>query len=544
MVHTSYWLEYRIWQLDPTGYHVVNLLLHAVAAVLVWRLLKGLGVPAAWAAAAIFALHPVHVESVAWITERKNVLSGVFYLGSALAYLQYTMGPEHQRDRSGSRGLYAASLALFLCALLSKTVTLSLPAALLLVLWWKRGRTSRADVYALIPFFAIGVVFGLLTLWIEMNLVGTKGEAWELPIIDRWLLAGRALWFYAYKLSWPMELMFIYPRWELNAHDWRQYLFPAAAMGCVLALWLGRSRIGRGPLVAVLFFAGTLVPALGFFNVYPFRYSFVADHFQYLASLGLITLGAALGQCASDRFGSRGKGIAALAVALILGLLGLLGWRHQHQFSDLETLWRSTLERNPDAWIAHNNLGNLLHVRGEMDEAADHYLQALQLKPDFTDAHHNLALVLQLQGRPREAIKRFRMELGYYTDDDDPRYKAEAYGAIADTLRAQGRLNEAIEHYHMALETKPDYAAGHNNLGIALYTQGKYEEAITRYRRALEIASDNAKFHNNLGSALFMQGKLDEAITHYRRALAIEPSYADARRNLRMAETRRFRFTN
>ena len=298
LVFTSFWLEYHLWGLNPLGYHVVNVLLHALAAMLLWRVLVRLQLPGAWLAAGIFALHPVAVESVAWVTERKNVLSAVFYFAAALAYLRWrddgttTTG---LRATSSWRSLvlYLLSLALFICALFSKTVTASLPAALLLVIWWKHGRIAGRDVWPLLPFFVAGAALGLVTSWLERTHVGANGPEWALSFFDRCLIAGRALWFYAGKLFWPANLTFIYPRWQIDPGIWWQWLFPAAAIALVMILWSLRGRIGRGPLVAVLFFAGTLLPALGFANVYPMRYSFVADHFQYLASVGLIVLAAA-----------------------------------------------------------------------------------------------------------------------------------------------------------------------------------------------------------------------------------------------------------
>jgi hypothetical protein len=209
LVHTTFWLEYRVWQLSPAGYRGVNILLHVVSVVLLWRLLRRLSVPGAWVAAALFGLHPVHVESVAWITERKNVLSGVFYLAAAFLYLRSAL-PTGDRpgDRPPRRGVagegagggvprpvYVASLLLFACALLSKTVTASLPAALLLVLWWKRGRIGWGDARSLLPFFALGVALGSITIWMERHEVGAVGPEWDLSPVERLLIAGRALWF-------------------------------------------------------------------------------------------------------------------------------------------------------------------------------------------------------------------------------------------------------------------------------------------------------------------------------------------------------------
>jgi tetratricopeptide (TPR) repeat protein len=446
LVHTSYWLEYRLWEDDPRGYHVVNILLHALGALLLWRVLKLLGVPGAWLAAAVFALHPVHVESVAWITERKNVLSGVFYLASALLYLRFTLRTGEDRP---SRWLYAGALALFVCALLSKTVTCSLPAALLLVLWWKRARIGWQDARLLAPFFALGVAFGLLTIWMEVHRVGAQGATWDLTFIDRCLIAGRALGFYAGKLIWPWPLMFVYPRWQIDAGAWWQYVFPVAAAGVVAALWLTRDRLGRGPLVAVLLFAGTLVPALGFFDVYPMRYSFVADHFQYLAGIGLISLGAAALFTAARRCRDLGLAIAAVASVVALLTLGTVTWRYGHAFYDVETLWRDTLSKNDNAWIAHNNLGTILQSGGRPDEAFHHFRRAVEINPDHAEAQNNLGGILGLQGRTDEAIACFRRAL-----DLDPGL-ARAHANLGSALLTQGRPDEAMIHLRSAERLDP-----------------------------------------------------------------------------------------
>ncbi len=482
LVHTSYWLEYRLWGTEPGGYHAVNILLHAASAVLVWRLLRRLEVPGAWAAAAIFALHPVQVESVAWVTERKNVLSGLFYLASAAAFLRWAP-PERERGAGGSPRLYAASLALFVCALLSKTVTCSLPAALLLVAWWKRGRIERADVRPLVPFFIAGLALGALTVWLEKANVGAAGPDWELSFAQRVLIAGRALWTYAGKLAWPAPLVFFYPRFDVDPAQWRPWLYPAAAAAVVSALWLLRRRLGRGPLVAVLFFAGTLVPALGFFDVYPMRFSFVADHFPYLASIGLITLTAACGAAAAGRIGPAARMPAAAVLAAVLGALGTLTWQRCLAFRDAETLWRDTLEKNPDAWLAHNNLGVILRGRGKDEEAVAHYRRSIELKPDYGEAHSNLG------------------------------------GALASL----GRNDEAIEHIELALRLNPDNASAHVNMGGVLRAQGRTVEAIEHYRRAIELNPRLPRAHLNLAITLEVTGDLDGAARHYRQALELQP---------------------
>src|SRR5437870_3711674 len=318
LTFTSLWLDYHLWGLHPLGYHLVNVLLHAANAILVWLVGRRLALPGAWFAAAVFAVHPVHVESVAWVTERKNVLSGALYLAAFLAYL---------RAAGGARGAYGLALGLFVGALLAKTVTCTLPVVLLLVLWWRNG---RVDVAPLLPFFVLGAAAGFVTAWTEGHHVGATGELWRLSLPDRCLIAGRALWFYAAKLAWPHPLAFIYARWHVDAAVWWQYLFPLAAAATVAALHLARGRIGSGPLVAALCYVATLAPAPGFVNVYPMRYSFVADHFHYLASLPPIALAAA-GATRLPRPQVIGAGV--------LLALGTLAWRQALVYRDAETIW-------------------------------------------------------------------------------------------------------------------------------------------------------------------------------------------------------------
>jgi tetratricopeptide (TPR) repeat protein len=522
MVHTGYWLEYRLWQLDPTGYHVVNILLHAIGAVLLWRVLAFLRLPGAWVAAAVFAVHPVHVESVAWITERKNVLSGVFYLGAALAYLRFALrDPNAHRPRAW--WLYTASLALYVCALGSKTVTCSLPAAMLLVTWWKRGRIGRSDVWPLLPLFAVGIASGLFTAWLEVHQIGAAGPEWDLSLVDRFLVAGRALWFYAGKIVWPAPLVFIYPRWIIDASVWWQYLYPLAAAGAVVALWLFRKRLGRGPLAAVLFFAGTLTPALGFFNVFPHRYAFVADHFQYLAGIGLIALLVGLGFGGASRLGQRGRWVAPGASAAVLAVLGALSLRQVHIYVDQETLWRDTLQKNPGAWIAHSHLGVSAQRDGRLDEAIEHHREALRLAPHAHESYTNLCAALRAQGRLDEAVGYCRQAL-----DLEPG-NAEALVNLALALREQGQVDAAVGYLRHALQVRPGLVGGHANLGLCLLSQGRVDGAVGHLRSAGRLRPDHADMHYNLALTLLEQDQTDEALARFRQALEIDPEHVQAR---------------
>jgi len=549
LVHTTFWLEYHLWALNPIGYHLINVLLHAVAAILLWQVLRRLQAPGAWLAAVIFALHPVEVESVAWVTERKNVLSAVFYFAAALAYLRFVAWEKPDRPNRFRWHWYLGALVLFLAALLSKTVTCSLPAVLLLVCWWKKGRVQRGDVMPLLPFFVVGVALGLLTAWMEKHHVGARGADWSLTFADRCLIAGRALWFYAGKLVWPAPLTFIYPRWEIEPAVWWQWLFPIAAAGVVAGLWLARRRIGKGPLVAVLFFAGTLGPALGFVNVYPMRYSFVADHFQYLASVGLIILFAA------------GLNRAPRVIpATLVVLLGALTWQQTGIYRDLETLWRDTLAKNPGCWMAQNNLGTVFADKGRYDEAIKYYRKAIQLNPNFSEAQYGLGLAFAAQGRLDEAIENYRKAIQINPDYRDalndlgnalaskgrfdeaignyrkairinPNY-AEARYNLGNALAAQGQLDEAIENYYKAIRINPNYAEAQNNLGIALADKGRFGEAIEAFRKAIQSKPDFSEALNNLGGVLLNQGRFDEAIENYRKAIQSKPNFSEALNNL------------
>jgi len=521
LLHGAFWLQQRLWGDAPTGYHLVNLFLHAAAAAMVALALRRLSVPGAFLAAAIFALHPVQVESVAWISEQKNTLSAVLYLGAAVAYLRF------QETRAARP--YLLALSLFALALCSKTVAATLPAALLLVHWWKRGRLAwRRDVPPLVQFFVLGVAAGSFTAWVERKLVGAEGAAFDLTPIQRGLIAGRAAWFYLGKLVWPADLVFIYPRWNVSQTVWWQVLYPVAALALVALLWMLRRR-WRGPLAGTLFFLGTLFPALGFFDVYPFLFSFVADHFQYLASLGIIALAAAgTARLLERRRLWRRPAGDALCLAGV-AVLAVLTWKQSHLYADGETLYRATIRGNPACWMAYNNLAGSLIARGATDEALGLVQKALELRPDYPEAHNNLGLVSTRRGRLDQAIWHYRRALQL-----DPTYP-EAHNNLGFALAGRGDLDEAIAHYRRALEGDPGHAGVHYNLAMALIGQGEERRAAAHLRQAVELQPDFLEAHNNLGILLARGGRLDEAIEQFRQALEIAPASAEVRGNLDMA---------
>jgi tetratricopeptide (TPR) repeat protein len=497
LTSTVFWLQHGLWGDRPFGYHLVNVLLHAVNAVLVWRVLTRLGVPGAWLAGAIFAVHPVHVPSVAWVAELKNVLSGAFFLTSMLVYVR-AFGLDDRSRAAPLRfdGTYALGLALFVCALLSKTASCVLPVALLLAIWWKRGAVQRRHLAALAPLIAVGLSFALLTAHLEAHQGGAAGEPFALPWLDRLLIAGRAVCFYADKLVRPVGLVFIYPRWAIDTGAWTQYLYPLAVVGGVAGLWLARHRIGRAPVAAAAFFIAAVAP-ISLVNVAFARFSFVADHWQYWASLGPIALAVGAAATLARRHLAdpwTRRATVAVAVVAVAGFGGLTRQRAT-VFESRETLWRDTIARNPGAWVAHHNLGAALGARGRVDEAIAQYRRALDLHPDYADAHNSLAVA----------------------------------------LRGQGHRQAAIEHYRAALRVEPGFAEAHYNLANALHAQGDACAAIRHYREAIRLGPDRAMIHNNLGVALFSEGRAAEAVECFGRALEIDPTDAGARRNLELA---------
>jgi tetratricopeptide (TPR) repeat protein len=474
---TTFWLDYQLWKFWPLPYHLENVMLHASTALLFWRLLRRLQVPGAWLASALFALHPVMVESAAWITERKNVLSLTLCLGAFLAYLHNardvwgaTIRPIEQQATPGHPAVvtgyaspfYILAWLLFLGALLAKTTVCSLPAAILLVTWWRRGQLRwRQDVVPTLPFFAVALGMCAVTAWLEKNHVGALGRDYGLTLAQRFLVAGRAFWFYLGKLLWPANLCFVYPRWQPNAGEWRQWLYPLAALGLLFTLWRARWRIGRGPITAFMFFAGTLFPVLGFVNVYFMRYSFVCDHWVYLSSLGPIALAVGGSSVILDYLG-RARFLKSAIGGVLLLTLGILTWWQAGMYADLESLWRITISRNPTCWTAYNNLGNALFRRGKTDEAIGNFQEAIRLKYDL----------------------------------------AEAYTSLGVALASKGQLGDAIGKLQDAVRLNPDYAEAYYDLGIAFALEGQLDRSITQFQEAIRLKPGFTAAHNHLNNAL------------------------------------------
>lgn len=350
LVHTTYWLEFRLWGLDPRGYHAVNVLLHAATAAVLYGVFRQLGIPVPWLGAALFAVHPLGVESVSWVTERKNTLSLLLATAAAAAWFGWRFGAEGRRGRGLWLGL---AIGLFALAMLAKTVAAMLVPMLLIATWWKTGRIGRADLLGVAPLIAIGLPMAAFTVWLEKNHVGADDVDWQLSPAARLVLAGRAVWFYAQKLVWPHPLAFFYERWQIDPTQPSQWVGSLLVAATVGILWWQRHRIGRGPLAGTLAFMAGLFPAIGFFDVFPFKYSFVADHFAYHSlPAGLAAVSAGLvGLCAWARVPVAGPAAAVLAA------LAALTAARTGVFVGQDTLYRDTLAKTPSCSIAANNLG-------------------------------------------------------------------------------------------------------------------------------------------------------------------------------------------
>jgi len=521
LVYSTFRIEHALWGLNPTGYHWVNLLLHVANALLVWRLLARLRVPGAWLAGAIFALHPVQVESVAWITERKNVLMAFFFLLTLLAWIAFVDEWTKRPWR-----FYALALVLYVLALSAKTTACTLPAALLLILWLQKKPISWQRILQVIPFFFLGLGMGLVTVWWERYHQGTSRTLFAfLSPIERFLIASRAVWFYLSKLIWPSNLTFIYPKWNISPAHPLDYVWLLAGIALCAVIYFARRYVGRSVEVAAAFFVATLSPVLGFIMLYTFRYTFVADHYQYLASIGPIALASAGVATLACTF-KRSRPLILSAAGCVTVTLALLTWRQAAMYADIEALWRTTLKGNPECWMAHNNLGIALFQKGDTDDAIAHYRTTLEMQPDFWDAEYNLGIALLSKGQVDEAIAHCSNAVRIAPNDPD------AQVALGNALLQKGRIDDAIVYYQKALSIRPEYFLAHHSLGHAFLEKGEIDAAISHCRAALLIQPENADAHTNLAIALDEKGQTAEAIQHYQKALEISPQSISALTNL------------
>ena len=494
LVYTAFRIEYGLWGLDPFGFHLINVLFHAANALLLWLLLRRLDIPGAWFAAAVFALHPVHVESVAWITERKNVMSLFFSLASLLAWMRFV------EPRGGlGRRFYLASLIFYALALSSKVTACTLPAAQLLLLWLRGHPIDRRRIAHVVPFLALGVAMGLVITYWERHHIGTVGDRFSSSLIESFLIATRATWFYLGKLLWPTQLTFSYPKFEIDPSDLLQYSWAIAGALLFWILWSWRSAVGRAPLAAAIFFVAMLSPLLGFIPLFTFWYTYVADHYQYTASIGpIVLLSAGATHLLRDRTSLGPRALAPMA-GLVLVVLAVLVWNQSRVYESEETLWRDTIAKNPSSWMAQTNLGRYMLREERFEEAADAYALVFAIRPNAHRAHVGRAGALLKLGREREAEK----------------------------------------HYEAALELRPDLYGAHQALARLSLKRGDRAVAMAHYESMIAIAPKNPNGHFLMGRSLQATGRPRRALFHYRNALAIDPAHEEARKALEGIEGRR-----
>ena len=506
------WVEWRLWGPNPASFHAVNILLHAISSTLIWLVLRALRMPGAWLAGIMFAVHPVNVESVAWITERKNTLPMVFFCLSTLLYVRHL--------RKGSLGAYAGAWVTFLLALLSKTSVVMLPLVFLGLAAWMKGRVTKKDFLSVLPFFALSLALGLVTLWFQYHraigpeVIRTDG------FCSRLAVACCAIWFYLYKALLPVNLCFVYPRWEIDASSPLSYLPVASLVALGLFLWRYRGTWGKPFLLGLGYFAITLFPVLGFFDIYFMRYSLVADHWQYVSIVGVIALVCAGAGTARQNLEGAGRRCVEAGAAAVVLVLGALAVHQLPSYKNEATLWAHTLDRNPEAWIAHHNLGNLLRLAGQTEKSLKHLKTAVGLRPGNPDIRCHLAAAHLQDGSPAEAERQARKAL-----ELEP-HNLWALDALAMALADQNKTSAANETFEKALDLDPYALYVHDHYGAHLMRSGDYQGAKRHLEAALQIAPDLAPVHANYGRLLAKMGKVDDAISSLRHSLALGPQAA------------------
>jgi tetratricopeptide (TPR) repeat protein len=530
VVYTSFWLEYRFFGLDPAVYHAVNILLHALGCVLLWRVLRTLAVPGAWLAAAVFAVHPVQVETVAWVTERKNLLSFVCMAAAMLVYLRRVAPPGESHRSFDARG-YALAFALYLAALLSKVTSVTLGPALLVVLWWKRGRLRPRDVLPVLPMLVVAIPVGLLTRSLEAGVGDAWGFDWTPNLVERLLQGSRAMAFYLGKLCWPANLSFVYPRWPIDTLDWVQYL-PAIAFALLtVMLFAARARLGRAPLAALLLYAGILLPVLGVLEVYYFRFSYVADHWLYVACIPPIALavGGGTGWLARGSDARRRAGIVLAASWVIV--LASLSWQRTWLFESSFSLFEDAARRNPDSFFTRYNYGAELQQRARRDEAMAEYRAALALDPDGVAAWVNVGLIHSQRGERERAIEAWERAVAL-----DP-LRSRAHWNLGLAWIEQGDVERGLQHLERSVAivtaAPTEWArrrSAYAQLGQILLDQGLYARSISSFQSALELDPTHHAARLGLARALVAAGRPAAALEQVDKVLHDRPRDAAARR--------------
>ena len=474
ITYTTFWLQHKLFGSNPIGYHIVNCILYFINVVLIWRLLLKLEVPGAWAISMLFTVHPLHVESVAWLIEQKGLLSALFYLGAVHAWLRFR--------ESSSLKTYALTLSLYVLGLLSKSIVVTLPATFLVLLWWKQKRVSVHDLMRLLPFFIVGFAIALGDYLFYVSREEQLDVAYS--SLERILIAAQAVWFYVGKLLWPANLIVIYPHFDVSVDNLIAWLFVAATVGVLIVLWSYRHRIGKGPLAGVAFFAITLSPTLGFVDFGYMEFSFVADRYQYLAGLGVmaVLVGGVI-HAMQPYITSFRPVVVGVFIILVIGL-GTLTGRQATIYQDGITFFSHIVTHNPTAHDAYISLGSALYEIGRFEEGYKANLKAIELQPNRATAHSNAAYALvQMQ-----------------------------------------RYGEAEEMLERTLELDPNSETAWLNYGGLLFTQQRYQEAVAAYQKVIELGTDSMLAYGPVAKSYYRLGHYTKAMEWINWALARAPA--------------------
>ncbi len=513
LTHTAFLVQRLLWAGGSTGYHWVNIILHAGSALLLWRLLRRLGIPGAWLGAALFALHPVQVESVAQISELKNVLSGLFFVGSLFFWASYT-----------EKGETRSWLLAFFCALLAlsaKTTACVLPVPLLLILWWQRKALTRTLGLALTPFLIESGLAALVSFYWERVHNTSALVNVSLGPIERVQVASRAIFFYLSKLAWPSDLMFSYPRWNISRFHPQDFIWPGALILLVVLVIVLRRRVGRGPELALLYFVGALSPLLGLVSIYPFRYTFVADHYQYLACIGPLALFAAGLHWLLRHRRAPAIAISGIIVAIVAGLT----WQQAHAYANAETLWSDTIRKNPGSWMAENNFGVVLLARGARPDALGHFQRSYQLDPGNNETARNMGQCL-LEMQQASAARPYLEQAA----SGDPR-DGQARRDLARALLQLGQPEEALTKATDAVNIDGRDAKAHIVLASVLMHEGHPDDAIPHLETAISLRPDDVEAQTQMANMLLQLGHHREAAEVLGRILIQKPDDPDALKN-------------
>jgi protein O-mannosyl-transferase len=519
LVLSTFWLEHALWGLNPLLYHLVNILLHGFTAVVLWQVLRHLRVPGAWIGAALWTIHPVNVESVAWISEMKNTESGLFFLLSVVFFVKW-LGTRELDGRTESRWNYGLTLLFAALAIASKSSTVILPIILCLSAWWLEGRWYWRNLARTAPIFLMAFAAAIFSIWTQaLHFASVTDPRWVRTWPERLVAAGDAVWFYLGKLLFPHPLILIYPRWQIDAKQWDSYLPLSGAILILVLFWLKREHWLRAWFFAFGYFLVALLPVLGLIDNFVFQYSLVFDHFQYLASMGPLALtGAGLARLSDFPIPRNVAGQIAVCSVLLL-ILGATSWQRTLVYKDAEALWIDTLAQNPNCWVGEVNLGSVLREEGQADQAIQHFQNALKINPNCVVAQNNLGDAIFEKGQVDEAIGHFRRAL-----EIDPNF-GPAHNNLGVALLQEGQLDEAILQFQKTIEIYPNLPQAYYSLGNTLFQKGRLNEAVNQFQKVLVFTPNSFQAHYSIGRAFVRNGQLEEGITHFQKVLRLNPDF-------------------